>query len=348
MKGIKSIAIILMLTSLVTSFNVSYAAEPEMMASAFSTEVSVGESVPAIAEFPNVAADSISAAVPSVSQELPTLDVSQAETPKAIEDKVASEISKVPEDLLPETALTALKTEIVTVMQKKQIEVEKTILEEVTVREGKGILGWNSFDVDSYGSYSLPASFVINPANGQFTSSTVYIENTGITDMVIYAESFRSLDWYSPTVVSPDTFYDWRNIGINDTYSYIALGLSIKDVWGNELCQYWFDDEWNQDSDVIFWLAPDEAVTVEIISKHGMCWCRPCTFSYECSIGVEVMPKKVMREKKVKVLETIEVPVQIEVPIQVKDVQQAPLTENMINNSVLSQIEKAPDNLIVP
>lgn len=333
MKCIRITALALLITSILTSTSVSYAAEPEML--------------------------------PSINQSLPELNVSQAETPKAIEDKLAAEITKVPDSLVVETTpitpdVTPMeptipsipKTKVITVMEKRQIEVEKTIMEEVTVRDGKGILGWDSFKVKSYGSYSLPASFVINPSNGQFSSSIVYIENTGITDMILYAEAFKSSNWYSPTVVNPDTFRDWKNIGINDTYSYIALGLSIKDLWGNELCQYWFDDEWNQENDIIYWLSPDEAITVEIISKHGMCWFRPCTFSYECSIGVEVMPKKIWQEKKVKVWETIEVPVQIEVPLEIKDdlkeISKVPFVEEKIDSSILSQIEKAPDTLIVP
>ena len=325
MKGIKLVATALVITSLLTSVNISYAAETDVIDTAVpSVSVGVDAEVPTAAATDN--------AFPTVSIDETEIDkidlnVSQAEPSKAVIDQLESQISKVPEALLPQqTQITpdivpvpvpvVPKTQWVRQIVEKTIDVPKTVLEEITVRSGSGTFGWDALDVDRYDSYYLPASFNINPYAGGIQSSVVYLENDGITDMVIYAEEFKSLSWDSPTVVNPNTFWDWKNLGINDTYSYIALGLSIKDMWGNELCQHWFDDEWNQESEAIYYLNPGEAVTIEIIGKHGMCWIYPCSFEYECVIGFEVVPKKVIEEKQIMVQDIIEVPVEIEIPIE--------------------------------
>ena len=257
-------------------------------------------------------------------------------------------IEMKPENLVPATKpMTITEIQMVKVPQKvkKLVEVEKVVKEEYTVRKAEGTIGWNDFSIDRYGTINVPATFNINPYKPQLESSVVYLANDGITDMIIYADHFESTSWQSPRVVSPDTFFDWDNLGISDTYSNIAFGLSIKNMWGMEIMQYWFNDEGYQHSEMILALSPGEAVTIEIIGKYGRCWFKPCVFSYDCELSVEVLPKKMVRDKIVKVMEEIEVIEMIEVPVEVQKVIQVPLTQHM-EEEKFAGVEKAPDSLI--
>lgn len=240
--------------------------------------------------------------------------------------------------------MTITEIQMVKVPQKvkKFIEVEKVVKEEYTVQKAEGTIGWNDFSIDRYGTINVPATFNINPYKPQLESNIVYLANNGITDMIIYADHFESTDWQSPRVVSPDTFYDWNNLGISDTYSNIAFGLSIKNMLGMEIMQYWFNDEGCQNSEMILTLSPGEAVTIEIIGKYGRCWFKPCVFSYDCELSVEVLPKKMVRDKIVKVMEEIEVIEMIEVPVEVQKVIQVPITQHM-EEEKYTDIEKASD-----
>lgn len=145
----------------------------------------------------------------------------------------------------------------------------------------------------------LRTDFKIDPSTGEVTSQKVRIDNVGLTDILIYTNSFKHLALRSPRVVSVDKFEDWNKLTQLETISNIAVGLnwefmSVDDELTeqhtklkNEEADYWFAAEKEQDSELLARVAPGESIIISLNSRFGKFWDEKATLQYHASLLIE-------------------------------------------------------------